>query len=338
MFLIGLFGLAAMGGAAYALGDVLAPEDEEEDDRIEESAVDDLSEGDFLDIDENIEDPAPPEEAETGEVVSDHGGHLVIAGGHGADILTGQDGNDQINGYGGNDVIDGGAGNDVLYGGDGADVMTGSTGDDLLHGEDGDDDLAGMSGEDDLYGHFGADTLDGGHGDDRLYGGQGDDSLSGGDGDDALQGGAGADHLAGGAGSDALFGGDGDDILTGDDGPGEASTDFLNGGAGDDVILAGPGDVVTGGEGEDEIVLQAEPDQEATTITDFRVGHDKLLITWDSAAEPDVAIETDSENDSLTHVRVNGEDVAHLHGATGLTADDIQFVTEAYLAQYAPAG
>ncbi len=339
MFLIGLFSMAAMGGAAYAISDVLVPEDkghdEDEDDHIEETVEGDLSEGNLLDPDENVEEPSAPEETHTGEVLSEHEGHLVIAGDEDADVLTGQDGNDQINGYGGDDKIDGGAGNDVLYGGDGEDVLIGNLGNDVLHGEYGDDTLDGMSGNDDLYGHFGADDLDGGDGNDRLFGGQDNDTLSGGDGDDALQGGDGDDYLVGGAGEDALFGGDGDDILSGEDGPDEAERDFLNGGAGDDIILAEDGDVITGGEGEDEIVVQSDPEQEAATIMDFQIGHDKLLITWDSPEDPELTIEQDNENNNLTHVRVNGEDVAQLYGAEGLTTEDIQFVTEAQLEQYA---
>ncbi len=341
MFLIGLFGMAAMGGAAYAISDVLVPEDkgdnEDEDDRIEETVDDDLSEGNLLDADENIDEPSSAEEtrSDTGEIVSEYEVDLVIAGDEDADVLTGQEGNDQINGYGGDDWIDGGAGNDVLYGGGGGDVLFGNLGNDVLHGEYGDDALDGMSGNDDLYGHFGTDDLSGGDGNDRLFGGQGDDTLSGDDGDDALQGGDGDDYLVGGAGEDALFGGDGDDILSGEDGLDEPARDFLNGGSGDDVILAEDGDVVTGGEGEDEIVVQSDPEQEATTIMDFQIGHDKLLITWDNPEEPELTIEQDSQNNSLTHVRVNGEDVAQLFGAEGLTVEDIQFVTEAQLEQYA---
>ncbi|WP_319545522.1 calcium-binding protein [Ruegeria conchae] len=340
MFLIGLFGMAALGGAAYAISDVLVPDEttEEDGEQIDDSVEDELTEGNLLELKENVEEPDSSEDTNTGEIISEHGGNLVIAGDEDANILTGQEGNDQINGYEGGDLIDGGGGNDVIYGGSGDDTLIGNVGNDVLHGGYGDDNLAGLSGNDDLYGRFGMDELEGGGGDDRLFGGQDDDILRGDDGDDQLQGGDGDDFLTGGAGQDALFGGDGDDILNGNDGPKETSPDFLNGGAGDDIILAKDGDIVTGGDGDDEIIVQPEPDQEAATIMDFQIGHDKLLVTWDGPEDPELTIEPDSENNDLTHVRVNGEKVAQIFGAEGLAADDILFVTEAQLAQYTFTG
>ena len=191
-----------------------------------------------------------------------------------------------------------------------------------MHGDAGDDDLAGGAGDDTLSGQDGADQLDGGEGADTLYGGMGDDHLSGGTGNDALQGGYGDDVLSGGAGKDALFGGDGNDTLFGADDDGHNAVDFLNGGAGDDTLVAGGGDVVTGGEGADEFVLGTRDDE--VTVMDFQPGQDKLLITWEDQESPEVTIETDAENENLTRVSVDGHEVAHLFGAEGITADDVQ--------------
>lgn len=325
MFLLGLFGLAAMGGAAYAISDVFSgDEDEDNDDVIEEDAVEDIPEGNLLEIDDSFEDPAEAEDASTGTILSDVDGNLVIAGGPGVDVLSGAEGNDQINGYDGGDIIDGGAGNDTLFGADGDDSLNGNTGDDILHGGNGHDDLSGNAGDDILYGHAGDDQLVGGEGDDDLYGGQGNDDLAGGEGEDALQGGDGEDMLAGGAGADTLFGGDGDDTLTGRDDGDTPASDFLNGGAGDDTILAGAGDVVTGGQGADQIAIDGTGTGKEVSIVDFTPGEDKLLIEWNGPDTPEIGIEQDADNADLTRVLVNGREVAYLFGAQGLGPEDIQ--------------
>lgn len=344
MFLFGLLSLAAVGGAAIALSDAFVSDDvPEEDDSIDDQP-DEISEGKFIEIDtpeENTLEPAEQTEAEeqtevedpsTGTIVSEYQGDLVIAGTAEADVLTGQDGDDQINGFASDDVIDGGGGNDVLHGGAGLDTILGGEGDDILHGEDGDDQMAGGDGEDTLYGHFGADQMEGGAGDDTLYGGQDDDTLLGGDGDDALHGGFGDDILDGGAGEDVLFGGDGNDVLTGEDPDGEHAPDFLNGGAGEDTFLADSGDIVTGGDGADDIILDPDTEDEAVTVMDFQPGQDKLFVSWDGQDDPEIQIETDAENENLVHVVVDGQGVAQLLGAEGLTADDIQLISGTELA------
>lgn len=338
MFFLGLFGLAAMGGAAYAISDAFLTQDEDETESIEEDTVEDLPEGNLMEIDDTIEDPIEPEGPSTGTVISDVDGNMVIAGGPDADVLTGEDGDDQIDGYGGADTIDGGAGNDTLLGGEGDDRISGNIGDDILHGEDGDDDLEGNAGDDTLFGHFGDDTLQGGPGNDGLYGGQGADDLVGDEGDDALQGGQGDDSLSGGAGADSLFGGDGDDTLTGQDDGDEPTTDFLNGGAGDDTILAGDGDVVTGGQGADQITVDGATSQESVSIMDFAPGEDKLLISWDSPDEPEITIEPDTDNVDLTRVLVNGHEIAQLFGAEGFGPEDIELTSTVGLAPLATSG
>ncbi|WP_254055820.1 calcium-binding protein [Ruegeria sp. EL01] len=337
MFLAGLLGLAAVGGAAYAVSDMFVGDEDDADDSVNDDSPTEIPKGNLLEVGENVEDPET-EDPSTGTVVSEFEGDLVIAGADGMDALTGQDGDDQINGYGGDDLISGGCGDDVLHGGEGADLVSGGHGNDVLHGEAGDDQLAGDDGDDDLYGHFGEDELDGGDGADALYGGQGSDSLVGGAGDDALHGGFGDDILAGGAGADVVFGGDGNDVLYGDDADGAPQVDFLNGGAGDDTILAQSGDVATGGAGNDNIILDTDEDDEEVTVMGFQPGQDKLLITWEDPIDPDIEIETDSENANLTRVMINGQEVAHLYGAEGITSTDIQLISEAELTQYGQTG
>jgi len=327
MFLIGLLGLAAVGGAAYAMSDILAAQvDGDEGDTIEEDAVDEVPQGNLLELDETAQQTGESE-LPTGEVHSNFEGNLVIVGSAQNDVMTGQEGDDQINGYQGADTIEGGDGRDVLHGGDGTDLLAGGADDDTLHGEYGNDILTGETGDDQLFGHFGNDLLNGGVGSDALNGGQGNDDLSGADGDDSLQGGQGDDTLTGGAGADALFGGDGNDFVDGSSLEEEPEADFLNGGAGDDTILAGAGDVVTGGQGADQIALDDDQPDEKLTVMDFSPGQDKLLIAWEDATEPKVSIEPDSANPDLTHVLVNGAEVAQLFGAEGMTLEDIKLVS-----------
>ncbi|MCX8955361.1 calcium-binding protein, partial [Ruegeria sp. NA] len=139
------------------------------------------------------------------------------------------------------------------------------------------------------------------------------------------------DVLNGGEGEDTVFGGDGDDFVFGIE-EGAAERDFLNGGAGDDTILAGGKDVVTGGDGADDIVLNPGDDQ--VTVMGFQPGEDKLLVTWEDETDPAIEVEADAENANLTRVFIDGQEVAQVYGAEGMTAADIQLITEAQLAQY----
>ncbi len=337
MFLIGLLGLAAVGGAAYAVSDIFSSEDEESDDDVAPDQPDDAGQGAFLEIDDNVDDPAPPEveDLPTGTEEPEFEGTEVPETGDDTETQPDAAGDDPTDVQDSNLIIEGSHEDDMLFGDTGDDIVSGAEGDDLIHGMDGDDLLNGDCGDDELYGHGGSDEMHGGQGDDTLIGGQGDDILTGGEGDDVLQGGYGNDTLSGGAGEDVVFGGDGDDLISGDDGDAEQSADFLNGGAGEDTILAESGDIVTGGQDADTFVLSPEDDDDQVTVMDFQPGQDKLLISWNDAEEPNIRLETDAEDENLIRVMVNGQDVAHLLGAEGITADDIQFMTEAELEQLA---
>ena len=104
-----------------------------------------------------------------------------------------------------------------------------------------------------------------GDGDDTILGdgfgihlstGRGNDSVDGGSANETIEGGAGNDTLEGGIGNDTINGGTGADQIEG-----EAGDDILNGGAGNDSFVyrngqaATFGEVVTGGSGNDRVLL-----------------------------------------------------------------------------------
>ncbi|CAN7538840.1 calcium-binding protein [Caulobacter sp. LjRoot300] len=199
-----------------------------------------------------------------------------------------------------NDVWTGGAAGDVKYGGAGADTLSGAGGNDELHGDDGDDTLNGDDGDDVLLGEFGDDTLHGGAGNDMLYAGGRyngqDDSqgsvnvLYGDDGNDFLAGSTGQDTMYGGAGDDILsggagdklYGGDGVDNLRIDAGTTAAAAGTLDGGAGDDLIALSATQIATGGTGADRFSLKFMPNSFSPTNPD---GY--ATITDFNAAEGD---------------------------------------------------
>jgi Ca2+-binding RTX toxin-like protein len=112
-----------------------------------------------------------------------------------------------------------------------------------------------------IYGGTSTDTIEGGNGnetilsdagEDRVFGFAGNDTIVAGDNDDFLVGGAGDDVLFGGTGFDGLYGGDGNDTLI-DEGTGG----LMSGGAGNDNLVLGnnasTGFTFLGGEGLDTI-------------------------------------------------------------------------------------
>ncbi|MBR9766614.1 MAG: calcium-binding protein, partial [Rhodobacteraceae bacterium] len=175
--------------------------------------------------------------------------------------------------------------------------------------------------------------LSGGAGDDLLHGGDGGDHLQGGSGDDAASGGMGADRLEGGLGADTLFGASGDDWISGlvsslRDGSDLDEGDYLNGGSGEDTILAGASDTVTGGEGDDRIILGdwIASDEAAAQILDFAPGEDLLVISYaDDGPEPEISFEVTGE---VTRVFADGTCVATLSGADAISVEDIALLPQ----------
>ena len=328
-WLAGLLGLMAVGSAVFFDDDTDVAADEDGlDDGADPATETPDGEGGpgLLDI------PSPQAGMPPGPVAEPDpaapGSDLILSGTEQAETLTGGGGDDQINGYDGDDLVFGRGGDDDLHGSDGNDTLAGGGGNDTIHGEDGDDVLHGGSDDDQLFGHLGDDRLDGGSGHDTIHGGQGDYDLAGGKGDDALHGNAGDDRLTGGDGADTLFGGDGNDTLSGLD----DEADYLNGGAGDDWLVAGGGDIVTGGDGADTVVLgDWLADAGAVELIDYDPADDQLVVLWDQAGAPDPQIEirTDADNPTLSHILLDGVEIAAVDCDAALTVADILLVDRA---------
>ena len=147
----------------------------------------------------------------------------------------------------------------------------GSDGPDTLRGTNGDDNLVGLGGNDRLFSLGGTDNLLGGPGKDIVFGGNQRFELSGGH--KNLLGGPGNDFVNGGKDSDNVVGGKGNDLL-GDGVLRESSLDTLSGGDGNDVILVdnkpAAKDKVLCGRGFDRVLADRAdviaPDCERTTI------------------------------------------------------------------------
>ncbi len=228
---------------------------------------------------------------------------------------------------------------------DQADSATGGAGDDYGRFGAGADSAAGGAGNDSLLGEDGADTLAGEAGNDTLSGGLGEDALSGGAGDDRLRGEMGDDLLTGDEGADRLFGGAGDDTLSGHDADGAGGTataidgtDRLEGGAGDDLLILGKGDLGLGGAGTDTFRLDATTNADVAnfaTVEDYQRGTDRIEVQYTpvfnaSGVEvPPVLTVIMGPNNAYAVIQLDGEPLAHVTGATTLTAADIRLVRDA---------
>ncbi len=233
----------------------------------------------------------------------------------------------------------------ALHGTDQADSATGGAGDDYGRFGAGADSAAGGAGNDSLLGEDGADTLAGEAGNDTLSGGLGADALSGGAGDDRLRGEMGDDLLTGDEGTDRLFGGAGDDTLSGHDADGAGGTataidgtDRLEGGAGDDLLILGKGDLGLGGAGTDTFRLDATTNADVAnfaTVEDYQRGTDQIEVQYTpvfnaSGVEvPPVLTVIMGPNNAYAVIQLDGEPLAHVAGATTLTAADIRLVRDA---------
>ncbi len=190
-----------------------------------------------------------------------------VPAGHvaGNDVLSGGVGNDTLLGEGGNDSLSGDADNDSLLGGDGNDTLAGGAGADTLSGGAGMDFLDYTASDAGVTINLTTSTASGGHatgdvlqsGLDGILGSDWNDTFTGydvvgADFTNVFYGFGGDDIMDGRGGADSLFGGDGSDTLTGGLG-----ADLLDGGAGNDTLFAGSGDTVTGGAGDDVVILDA---------------------------------------------------------------------------------
>ena len=211
-----------------------------------------------------------------------------------------------------------------LEGGAGNDRLVGTVANDTLAGGAGDDVLIGAGGDNVLYVDSGANHLIGGEGDDSLIGGAGNDTLEGGWGNDLLVAGGGANLLMGGAGDDTLLGASLDDA-----GQDRSGANFLNGGAGDDLLIAGQGDTLNGGAGADHFALGDWLAGHAPAmIVDYSPEQDQIVLHYDPdrLSQPDVRVTFNEGQPDMAEIRLNGQIVAHVANASGLTADAIAIV------------
>lgn len=241
------------------------------------------------------------------------------------------------------DILDGAEGDDILLGAEGNDMLDGAGGADRIEGDFGADSLAGGDGDDDLAGQADDDALKGGPGNDLLIGGPGNDLIDGEEGDDGLMGGYGDDLIEGGTGADVLNGNEGDDRLSGlaaPDAPGPAeddgARDYLNGGTGADMLIGGAGDNLNGGEDADDFVVGdwiVGADSPAQ-IEDFDAAEDHLVVVYDDAAHPEPEIGIESTAEGGATLTLDGEDLAEIETAAGLTAASVVLVPESQVAAF----
>ena len=208
---------------------------------------------------------------------------------------SGVTGNDTISAGGGNDLVEVGTGNHSLDGGIGNDTLS-------LWGNNTDISAAGVTFSLALQGSA-QDTEQG------MMTASNFENLSGSRYDDSLTGDNNANVLAGDEGNDSLSGGKGDDLLYGDGriiafteggtagpittyadisatypGTFVAGNDTLDGGKGDDFLYGGGGDdVMTGAQGSDTFVIEADSGDDV--VTDFSKSQD--VVVFDVAGVED---------------------------------------------------
>lgn len=226
-----------------------------------------------------------------------------------------------------------------LPGSEGADTETGTDGADYGRFGNRADNVFAGDGDDSLLGEGGADSLTGQDGEDTLKGGWGADVLTGGADADLLDGGMGNDLTTGGEGADRLFGGAGDDTLSsgllgaaGGSATAIDGVDSLWGGDGDDLLIFGRGDLAFGGAGADTFWLDAASNSDVSafaTIDDYVRETDTIEIHYepvlgeDGVEVPPVVSILLGPNEAFAVIVFNGEPLAHVTGATTLTAEDL---------------
>lgn len=270
--------------------------------------------------------------------------------GDGEGALDDADGTPVIETDGALHLVDGASGNDAITLGNEATYAFGGAGDDRIEAGSGTAALFGGAGDDTLSGGTAPAFMDGGIGNDTILGGSADDVLFGGahaegtaaisDADD-ISGGDGDDRIMGGFGADTLSGGAGDDVI---DHHGrieqeiawerhafawhlDGSPDALDGGAGNDTLIMDRLDTATGGEGLDTFWVYHDDDgaDHVAEVTDFEPGLDLLRISLNPELDHgdlSVGLATTSDG-SDTLVSVDGQMVAILRGASGVTVSDL---------------
>lgn len=183
---------------------------------------------------------------------------LSLLGANGDDTLIGGAGGDSLYGELGDDTLDGGAGGDFMFGGDGDDTYVVDSSGDFINsffGDAGTDEVVSSIDYVLSPGVFGLENL-------RLALGSGAISGTGNDLANAIRGNENAN---------TLLGGDGNDII--DSGGGGGAGELLSGGIGDDTLLLRGSEsavfsgTLDGGAGSDTLVIEDLVDVRAATIS-----------------------------------------------------------------------
>ncbi len=107
--------------------------------------------------------------------------------------------------------------------------------------------------------------------------------------------------------------------------------DILFGGEGDDLLIMGADDTGTGGDGADRFGILTDPSVGVTTLTDFDVAIDTVILTYpDGIAPPAPADVVFTASGSDTVVSMFGDDVLVLEGVapSAVSYTDITFLSE----------
>lgn len=212
------------------------------------------------------------------------------------DVFTGSAGNDIFIGGGGSDIVDGRDGHDSVWYLTSASAVEVNLQTGVNLGGAQDDYLSNIEGV--MGSHFN-DTLTGNDADNYLEGGRGSDLINGGDGNDVIYGGLvsnigpfSLEGVADDAQADQLYGGLGDDVIVsaendlGTQAYGQDGNDTLtvvnglaDGGTGDDVLTGkGSSYVLSGGEGNDRLVLNLAGQQASGGFADGGQGDDTYVV------------------------------------------------------------
>lgn len=246
--------------------------------------------------------------------------------------IEGTDEADRLEGTQAIDFIDGLDGDDVMNGAAGNDFILGRGGDDVLQGEDGDDTLCAGDGNDIVTGNVGQDFIEGQGGDDgndTVLGGRGIDEVNGGEGDDLVFGGIidgvplNLEELA-----ELRDGGSLEAINGGLDMRDDSVGNVLSGGDGDDDLVLGSGDMADGNNGADTYHIMSEQNGDAAAMINNYVPADDAITIIVDDIETDEEIFVDDEDGDAV-IRLGDDVLARVSGAAGtISAADITLIDQ----------
>ena len=190
-----------------------------------------------------------------------------------------------------------------------------------------------------------------------IFGDEDGNKIAGSGADNLINGNGGNDLISGKAGNDTIIAfDDGNDSVNGNLGndnlhgyhvqnvPGDISfvvedgqKDFLDGGRGSDNLFLGSGDVGTGGRGADDFHVSWDvSDGHPAEIMDYDPAKDQLYVDYasqhsdadmTSISDWEKTIETaDMADGSGSIISIDGEEIARIHGVTGILPSDVVLV------------